>query len=96
MRVPARLPDLPALPYGGGAMNSQLIRERLNRDTKSFWFRLSDGTRVAVAHPDFVAVSPGQVFVIDAKTEGVTRVDPLHVVAIEEAPPRKSRSRAAR
>lgn len=72
-------------------MNSQLIRERLHRDTQPFWFRLSDGTRVLVAHPDFVAVSPGQVVVIDPKSEGITRVDPLHVVALEEAPPRKSR-----
>ena len=65
-------------------MNSNLIRERLNRDNKPFVFRLSDGTRVPVAHPDFAAVSPGQVFVIDAKTEGVTYIDPLHVVDIEE------------
>jgi len=65
-------------------VNSNLIRERLNRDTKPFVLRLSDGTRVPVAHPDFAAVSPGQVAVIDAKTEGVTLIDPLHVVAIEE------------
>ena len=65
-------------------MNSNLIRERLNPDTKPFVFRLSDGTRVPVAHPDFVAVSPGQVFVIDSKTEALTYIDPLHIVAIEE------------
>jgi hypothetical protein len=65
-------------------MNSQLIRARVNRDTKPFVFRLSDGSRVPVAHPDFVAISPGQIFVIDSKTEGVTCIDPLHVVAIEE------------
>jgi hypothetical protein len=65
-------------------MNSTLIRERLHGDTSPFFFRLSDGTRVPVAHPDFVAVSPGQVVVIDPKTEGLTRIDPLHVVAIEE------------
>ncbi len=73
-------------------VNSNLIRERLNRDTKPFVFRLSDGTRVPVAHPDFVAVSPGWVIVIDAKTEGVTRIDPLHVVAIEEKQPKKTKS----
>ena len=65
-------------------VNSNLNRERLNRDTKPFVLRLSDGSRVPVAHPDFAAVSPGQVVVIDAKTEGVIRIDPLHVVAIEE------------
>jgi hypothetical protein len=68
-------------------MNSNLIRERLNRDTKPFGFRLSDGSRVPVAHPDFVAVSPGQVAGIDPKTEGITRIDPLHVGAIEEPRP---------
>ncbi|HEV2327872.1 MAG TPA: hypothetical protein VGY56_03680 [Verrucomicrobiae bacterium] len=72
-------------------MNSNLVRERLNRDTKPFVLRLSDGTRVLVAHPDFAAVSPGHVAVIDSKTEGVTRIDPLHVVAIEE-PPIKTRT----
>lgn len=73
-------------------MNSQLIRQRLNMETKPFVFRLSDGTRVPVAHPDFVAVSFGQVVVINPKTEGLTRIDPSHLVAIEEAPPKKSKS----
>ena len=71
-------------------MNTQLIRERL-QDTKPFVLRLSDGTRVRVLHPDFVAVSPGQVVVI-GRNEGITRVDPLHVVAIEEARPRRSKA----
>ena len=69
-------------------MNSKLISQRLNSDPRPFVFRLSDGTRVHVVHPDFVAVSPGQVFVIGAD-ESVTKIDPLRVVAIEEAPPKK-------
>ncbi len=77
-------------------MNTQLIRERLNRDLKSFVFRLSDSTRVPVSHPDFVAVSPGQIVVIDRRTEGITRVDPLHVVAIEESRPKKSKNNRKR
>jgi hypothetical protein len=40
-----------------------------------------------VAQPDFVALSWGQIVVIDPKTEGLTRMDPLQVVAIEEPPP---------
>jgi len=71
-------------------MNSNLIRERLNRNTKPFVLRLSDGTRVLAAHPDFVAVSPGQIVVINPKTEGIEQLDPLHVVAIEELSPKKS------
>ena len=69
-------------------MNSKLISERINDTPTAFVFRLSDGTRVPVAQPDFVAVSPGQVVVI-GEDEGITRIDPLHVVAIEELPPRK-------
>jgi hypothetical protein len=66
-------------------MNSTLIRQRVNSDPCPFVLRLSDGTRVTVLHPDFVAISPGQVLVI-AQDESVTRIDPLHVVAIEEPP----------
>jgi hypothetical protein len=69
-------------------MNSNLISQRVNSDPAPFVLRLSDGTRVTVAHPDFVAVSPGQVLVI-GPDESVTKIDPLHVVAIEEAPPKK-------
>jgi len=69
-------------------MNSKLISHRINTSLAPFVFRLSDGTRVPVLHSDFVAVSPGQVVVID-ENEGLTRIDPLHVVAIEELPPKK-------
>ncbi len=65
-------------------MNTNLIRDRLNRNSNPFLLRLSDGTRVHVAHPDFAAASPGQIAVIDPKTEALTLIDPLHVVAIEE------------
>lgn len=69
-------------------MNSNLIRQRVNGGSSPFVFRLSDGTRVLVIHPDYVAVSPGQVLVI-SKDDSVKRIDPLHVVAIEEAAPKK-------
>ena len=77
-------------------MNSKLIRDRLNADTSRFVLCLSDGSRLPVAHPDFVAVSPGQVVVINPKTEGLDRVDPLHVVAIEERGTRSSRANGKR
>lgn len=69
-------------------MNSTLISQRINSDASPFILRLGDGTRVAVLHPDFIAVSQNQVLVI-GPDESVTKIDPLHVVAIEEAPPRK-------
>jgi hypothetical protein len=76
-------------------MSTKLIRERLHRDTRPFVFRLSDGTRVPVAHPDFAAVTPGLIVVV-GKKYSVTNIDPLHVVAIEELPPKKSRSNGKR
>ena len=69
-------------------MDSKLISKRVNTTPAPFVFGLSDGMRLPVAHPDLVAVSPGQVVVL-GKDEGITRIDPLHVVAIEELPPRK-------
>jgi len=72
-------------------MNTQLIGKRINTNPRPFVFRLSDGTRVPVAHPDFVALSPGQIVVI-GKDEGLARIDPLHVVAIEDRPRRKSKT----
>ncbi|HEY5297930.1 MAG TPA: hypothetical protein VIK59_08385 [Verrucomicrobiae bacterium] len=48
-------------------MNSNLIRERLKRETKPFVFRLSDGSPVAVAHPDFAAVAPRKIKTSESK-----------------------------
>ena len=78
-------------------MNSQLIRERWHRDTKPFVFRLSDGTRVPVAHPDFMSMPPGFGLIIVFERHGrETRIDPLHVVAIEEVRPGKVKANGKR
>jgi hypothetical protein len=76
-------------------MNTQLIRQRLNQDARPFVLRLSDGTRVRVAHPDFVAVVPGLIYVVDPNYS-VTKIDPLHVVAIEEPRDKKPGSKRRR
>ena len=76
-------------------MNTNLIRQRLNESPQPFTFRLSDGTRVKVVHPDFVAAAPGVIFVI-GKDYSITKIDPLHVVAIEEKRPKKSRDNVKR
>jgi len=78
-------------------MNSQRIRERWHRDTRPFVFRLSDGTRVPVAHPDFMMMPPGfGLIIVFGRKGGETRIDPLHVVAIEEVPPRKPKANGKR
>ncbi len=66
-------------------MNTNLIRERLHESTKPFVLRLSDGSRVPVLHPDFIAVSPGLVIVVNADDTS-KKIDPLHIVAIDEVP----------
>lgn len=74
-------------------MNSQRIRERWQGDTNPFVLRLSDGSRVPVAHPDFMMMPPGSGLVIVYSKKGiVTQIDPLHVVAIEEVPPKKAKA----
>lgn len=77
-------------------MNSTLIRERWHRGVEPFVFRLSGGTRVPVAHPDFMAMIPGQIVVIEPKTGNITRIDPLHVVAIEDLARKKSNGKRSR
>jgi len=78
-------------------MNAQRIRERWHRDTKPFEFRLSDGTRVRVKHPDLTAMPPGFGFILVLDRNGrETRFAPSRVVAIEEAARRKSTTSGSR
>ena len=76
-------------------MDISVIRQRINSSADPFVFRLSDGTRVSVVHPDFVAASPGLVAVI-GKDHSFTKIDPHHVVAIEEKPPKRSSANGKR
>jgi len=81
------------LGYAAKVMNSNRIRERWQKDTKPFTFRLSDGTRVRVPHPDFMAMPPGfGLIIVYVPKGGVVQIDPLHVVAIEEGTTKKPKS----
>ncbi len=78
-------------------MNSQRIRERWQQDTKPFVFRLSDGTRVPVLHPDFMMMPPGLgLIAVYSRQGGLTQIDPLHVVAIEKVLSKKSKTNGKR
>ncbi|MBI4658475.1 MAG: hypothetical protein HY735_06450 [Verrucomicrobia bacterium] len=66
-------------------MNTNVIRERLAEETKSFCLRLSDGRTLPVPHPDVIAVGQNVILVI-GENDKVSRVDPHHVVSIEEGP----------
>jgi hypothetical protein len=78
-------------------MNSNLIRSRWQQDTKPFVFRLSDGTRVPVAHPDFMMMPPGfGLVIVYSPGGGIIQIDPLHVVAIEEGKKSKTNGKHSR
>jgi hypothetical protein len=68
-------------------MNVETIRKRLHqRPFRPFKLKTSNGEEVVVPHPDFVALSARQVIVI-REDESVVEIDPLHVVALDTAPP---------
>ena len=68
-------------------MNVELIRRRLTKGFRPFALITSSGDRYPVPHPEFVLLTRRTVVVAD--DDGLTtNLDPLHVVAIEELPPR--------
>ena len=67
-------------------MNVDSIRNALHREPfQAFSLRLADGREVSVPHPDFVAVSPRQVIVVNPADESVTWLEPLLIVLLEFA-----------
>lgn len=67
-------------------MNVEVIREALRKQPfRPFTFRLADGRELPIVHPDFVAVSPRQVIVVDPQDESVSWLEPLLIVSIEYA-----------
>jgi len=64
-------------------VNVDQIRQRTGNAFKPFALQLSDGRRVLVPHPDFVALGRNVVVVI-SENDRVIPIDPLHIVSIEE------------
>ena len=62
-------------------MNIEQIRQRLASGFKPFTLCLSDGRKLAVAHPAFVAVGR-RVVVVIGQGDRVNTVDPVHIVSI--------------
>ncbi len=72
-------------------LSLKTIRERLHEvPFKPFEMRLTDGRRVPVVQPDFVALG-GSVVVVMDEEDGVQEVDALHVVSL--GPLSKSKKR---
>ena len=64
-------------------MKIEQIKQRVSNGFKPFELRLSDGRRLAVPHPEFLAIGQ-RVVVVIGKDDRVTTIDPVHIVSIEE------------
>ncbi len=73
-------------------MDLQGIREALHRRPfEPFTIRLADGRKLAVGHPDFVAVGPGRAIVI-GPDDSWSVVEPLLIVSLDYDGKRRPRS----
>lgn len=64
-------------------MDLQGIREALHRQPfEAFTIRLADGRKLAVGHPDFVAVGPRRAIVIGPDDSWCV-VEPLLIVSLD-------------
>jgi hypothetical protein len=72
-------------------MDVTAIREALHAQPfRSFNMRLVDGRELWVTHPDFVAVSPRRVIVINPYDESTSFLEPMLIISLEivgAAPP---------
>ena len=71
-------------------MNTERIRQKLTNGFRPFALQLSSGKRYLVPHPEFIMVGRNVVAVL-GKDDSVTRIDALHIVAIEDLPAAKRR-----
>jgi len=77
-------------------LSIETVRERLHQAPfKSFEIRLSDGQRVVVNHPDYVAIG-GSVVLVTDNDDHVQRLDLLHIVSIDDVRPKRRNGRARR
>jgi hypothetical protein len=63
------------------------IRERLSNGFEPFRLRLTDGQRIEVPHPDFIALGRHVIVVLD-RNDVARKIDVLHIVSIEDIPRR--------
>jgi hypothetical protein len=68
-------------------MRAADIRERLSNGFEPFLLRLTDGQRIEVPYPDFIAIGRRVVVVLD-RNDVARKIDVLHIVAIEDLPHR--------
>lgn len=71
-------------------MNLAQIRSRLRNGFQPFALVTTDGRRVEVPHPEFIAVGKSVVVVLGSDDLS-TKIDALRIVSIEDLPTRKKR-----
>ena len=77
-------------------LSIETVRERLHQAPfKAFEIRLSDGQRVVVNHPDYVAIGGSVVFVI-AFDDHVQQFNVQHIVSIDDVRAKRRNGRARR
>ena len=64
-------------------MNLDPIRTRLRGQFKPFTLHLTDGRKIPVPHPDFIAIGRGIVVVVNENDVDQV-VDGLHIVSVED------------
>ena len=65
-------------------MHVDTIREAVRRQPfVPFVLRMNDGREFNVPHPEYVAVSRRQVYVIDPVTDGGTFLEPVLIASLE-------------
>jgi hypothetical protein len=57
---------------------------------RPFRLRLSDGTKIPVPHPEFVAIGRNVVLAVGENDRAFT-LDPAHIVALEDVRPNSAR-----
>jgi hypothetical protein len=68
-------------------VNIERIRERVSGGGfKPFILCLSDGTKIPVPHPEFVAIGRNVVLAVGENDRAFT-LDPIHIVALQDLRP---------
>jgi hypothetical protein len=77
-------------------LNVKTVRDRLlQAPFKPFTMRSTDGRKILIDHPEFVAVGGGVVLVTDLD-DNVRRVDSLHIASLDDVPEKKRNGKHSR
>lgn len=69
-------------------MNLEVLKAELRREPfEPFTMRLADGRGLVVRHPEFVAVTPRRVIVVDENDEHMHILEPLLILSFDKKMP---------